>query len=115
MSDAVTETEAVGLREYVALGEAEAHLEPDGDALTVTVTDAERHSVGELDTDDDVEAQTVSVLLVDGEPVPLLEFAPVDDADTDVEDDKEPLVEGEVVDVRQPEGDNVGESDEELQ
>ena len=74
-------------------------MEAEGDALTVIVTDEERHSVGEPDTDDDVEAQTVRVLLVDGEPVPLRDFAPVEDADTDVEGDKEPLVLGVADDV----------------
>ena len=90
-------------------------MEAEGDALAVIVTDEERHSVGEPDTDDDVEAQTVRVLLADGEPVPLRDFAPVEDADTDVEGDKEPLVLGVADDVRHPEGDTVGVSDEELQ
>ena len=90
-------------------------MEAEGDALTVIVTDEERQSVGEPDTDDDVEAQNVRVLLADGEPVPLRDFAPVEDVDTDEEDDKEPLVLGVADDVRHPEGDTVGVSDEELQ
>ena len=90
-------------------------MEAEGDALTVIVTDEERQSVGEPDTDDDVEAQNVRLLLADGEPVPLRDFAPVEDTDTDEEDDKEPLVLGVADDVRHPEGDTVGVSDEELQ
>ena len=43
------------------------------------------------------------------------EFVPADETDTDEEGDKEPLVLGVADDVRQPEGDTVGVSDEELQ
>ena len=115
----VSETLEVGdtdaLRVAALDGDSDDEVETDRVALLVGDEEAVKHRVGEPDTDDDVEAQTVRVLLADGEPVPLRDFAPVEDADTDVEGDKEPLVLGVADDVRHPEGDTVGVSDEELQ
>jgi len=113
--NAVTLMLAVPLREYVAVGEAEGHVEVDNVGLTVG--DAEevrqREGVPELDEDDD--GHMVALALALGQPVPLRVIVPVEDTEIDVENVKEPLLEPEEDGVLQPVGDTDGDSDDELQ
>ena len=113
--DAVTEMLAVPLREYVAVGEAEGHVEVDNVGLTVgdAVEERQREGVPELDEDDD--GHMVALALALGHPVPLRVIVPVEDTEIDVEIVKEPLLEPEEDGVLQPVGDTDGDSDDELQ
>jgi hypothetical protein len=141
----VSETLEVGdtdaLRVAALDGDSDDEVETDRVALLVGDEEAVKHRVGEPDTETEVEELYDTVPLVDGDADALRdaafegdeeevrqsddelvgeddsggEFVLVDETDTDVEGDNEPLVLGVADDVRHPEGDTVGVSDEELQ
>ena len=104
-----------GLRVVFTDGETVEHVVADSVALKVGVMDAERHSEGVPELDEDDDGHMVCVALALGHPVPLRVIVPVEDTEIDVENVKEPLLEPEEDGVRQAVGDTDGDSDDELQ